>query len=411
MYSHAFSVIGCVLMVSMHGLWNSTTCCINDAASGYTGPRSVDRQFRGALLGKAMLAILKIAFIREQFSQDMRLYPNWPTLRNAQVDACNDKLPFEEIFRNCTVALASCNASSYNDEYCTRGPLVARGMPDLASRVGINGSAVWDSVPVKYRVLGNPCKGICPVLDTCNYAEKMTQAAPGLFDICESYRGSPHGTFCYLKPTPQLVMEQSGTFVLALLSLSLTGFLAIGEIKAGFSGSMYRSVRFPKLVVCSYVALSMLPWCSSLSITFLVMFGDMADVLLPVVLWNFLVADATAKIAVNECSRCNDSWREAARFSGVSTTSCLRKSLALTLLVTLMRLIILIQLIPILISTGSGTPKLCFGLSQIVIGGGIFLSASCLALATTPPTCAIDSSEPTEHNMVHAGAPFMSENG
>merc|ERR1712032_1416469 len=92
-----------------------------------------------------------------------------------------------------------------------------------------------------------------------------------------------------------------------------------------------------------------------------------------------------AKVTVNECSRCNDSWRCHARFSGVDTTRCLRISLAMTIMVSLSRMFWVIHFLAAKNNEVASQWKFLLIWTQLIFGGGILASASMLTLATTPP--------------------------
>merc|ERR1712060_116519 len=107
--------------------------------------------------------------------------------------------------------------------------------------------------------------------------------------------------FCYLQPVGKRLVEVCVTFILTLLSLAVTGFLAIGDARAGLHGRLHLTVPMPKRMAGCYVIMSIMPWASSLTLTISLVFGHIAEVLTPGVLSSLLLCDGIAKVAVNEC--------------------------------------------------------------------------------------------------------------
>merc|ERR1712061_873525 len=111
----------------------------------------------------------------------------------------------------------------------------------------------------------------------------------------------------------------------------------------------------------------------------------MADVLSPTVLWVLLVGDAVAKLNVNECSRCIDSWRSERRFSGVRSIRIFRTSLIMTVLVSMPRLVWVAWFVLKVRSSDFQGSHFSLAAMQLTISIGVLLSAVLLAFATTPP--------------------------
>merc|ERR1712032_1481774 len=98
--------------------------------------------------------------------------------------------------------------------------------------------------------------------------------------------------FCYYGPHGRNLVEVCITFVFALISLGITGVLAIGDAKAGFNGCLSQTARRPKQVVFWFFHLRRGSRPSRQRV--FLMFGSMADILVPRILWTLLAGDAFA---------------------------------------------------------------------------------------------------------------------
>lgn len=134
--------------------------------------------------------------------------------------------------------------------------------------------------------------------------------------------------------------------------------------------------------------ISCLPWVSSFSITILIVFANIADIIQPHVMWVLLVGDAMAKISVNEGARHIDACRLERRFSGVPSVGGFRESLVQVTVTSMLRLCA--TLVNAFVNArGSGAFRnaaaVVFLSSQLFIGVTMFISGWCLIIATTPP--------------------------
>jgi len=231
---------------------------------------------------------------------------------------------------------------------------------------------------------------LCDPADFCDYAENVSawfqRYNSTLEANCDAKNGRvvyPH--LCARKLTGWDFVEVIITFILTLMSLGLTGVLAIGEAKSGVDGNLHQSCRYPSRVPLGYILLCTLPWLSSLSLAVILMFGYVTDLILPWKLWILLVCDAFGQVAANEGYRHVDACRPERRFSGVSSIATFRTALVQVMITSMVRLSVLLFIIPgDLARFAMPLPAIC-GAIQVAVGSGLFMSATSLVCSTAPP--------------------------
>jgi len=229
----------------------------------------------------------------------------------------------------------------------------------------------------------------CEPSSMCELADLFSRYNAYIAKTCSPQYGSfvIEYPYCYLPPN---FLETGITFALTLLSLGLTGFVAITDSRAALRGELYQTTSRPTCVGLGNVILSIAPWLSSISLTFFVQFGNINAFLTPGMLMFFLVSDAAAKVSVNECSRhldaCANSRRQ--RFSGVSSIKAFRLSILVLLSISVVRVAYFRPLFG-QISSAALTSKV-LAWSQLTLGVVLLCISALLSFAARPPCIGIE---------------------
>lgn len=163
------------------------------------------------------------------------MYENFPDDAAYKLD--NSTGTYPHVLTDCMAAPQECRWQNATDE----------------TQCAVNGTAIWKMVPTLLQDLPH-CTDICD-FDACSFAQEVSSERTKRYLVqkCKDAGGVIQGTFCYMQLDGGQLFEVFVTFFLALLSLGLTGVLAIGDARAGLEGDLHLTVRAPNIVAWWYV--------------------------------------------------------------------------------------------------------------------------------------------------------------